>query len=227
MENAMKLFKTCSIGWPAGLLALALAATTTPSAMADAYNFSFSGSGLSGSGTLSLSPTSTPGTDTVTGISGYFMDSNPGASFSGAITGLELAPPPATPPPFNAPAFTNAGFSYDNLFYPNGQSPLVCIDYPFGGGVFDSYGVVFDIAGGYTAELWSDGVFPGDPNPVYAAGDSFNGTQLEPNVMGAGVPISVNITPTPEPSSLALLGTGALGLFGLWKRVRPVAPFGM
>src|ERR1700748_730060 len=85
----MKIFRRFYIEWPAGLLALALVATTTPSAMADSFNFSFSGSGLSGSGTFYLTPTSTPGTDTITGISGYFSDTNPGANFSGAITGLE------------------------------------------------------------------------------------------------------------------------------------------
>jgi hypothetical protein len=218
----MKILGSNSIGWPAGLLALALAATTTPAALADAYNFSFSGSGLSGSGTFSLSPTSTPGTDTITGISGYFSDTNAGANFSGAITGLEPAPAPASAPPFAAPAATTSGLTFDNLFYPNGLSPLVCADYPFSGGVLDSYGVAFDVAGTnggyYVAELWSDGVFAAGAPPAYAAGDSLGKNQLEPNVMGAGVPISLSVAPAPEPSSVALLGTGMLGLFGLWKR---------
>ncbi len=218
----MKISRRFYLEGPACLLALALAATVTPSAMADSYNFSFNGSGLSGSGTFFLTPTATPGTDTVTGISGYFSDANPGANFSGAITGLELAPPPGSAPPFPAPAFTVSGLSYDNLFYSDGLSPLVCVDYPFSGGVLDSYGVAFDVAGGYTAELWSDGVIPG-AGLVYAAGDSYGTTQLEPNVMGAGVPISLNVAPTPEPGSLALLGTGVLGLFGLWKRNRSSA----
>jgi hypothetical protein len=219
----MKNFAGYSIGWPAGLLALALAATTASAAPLTSYNFSFSGSGLSGSGTFFLSSTSTPGTDTITGIIGNFSDTNAGANFSGAITGLESAPAPASAPPFAAPAFTISGLSYDNLFYPDGLSPLVCVDYPFAGGVLDSYGVVFDVAGGYTAELWSDGVLPDTTTPAYAAGDSLGVNQLEPNVMGAGVPIALNVAPTPEPSSLALLGTGMASLFGFVRRKRTSA----
>jgi hypothetical protein len=219
----MKIPGRNSIGWPAGLLALMLVATTTPAALAESYDFSFSGSGLSGYGSFDVSPTSTPGTDTVTGINGYFTDTNAGANFSGAIIGLESAPAPASAPPFAAPAFTISGLSYDNLFYPDGSSPLVCAEYPFSGGVLDSYGLVFDVAGGFTAELWSDGILPGDTSPSYAAGDSSGVNQLEPNVMGAGVPITLNVAPAPEPSSLALLGTGFLGLFGLVKRNRTSA----
>ncbi|MGH9405218.1 MAG: hypothetical protein ACRD3D_05180 [Terriglobia bacterium] len=183
------------------VLALAAAVAFVPAAMASDFSFSFNGQGISASGTFNVSQSSTAGIDDITGISGTFSDTN--VNVSGAITGLYepvsyVSDTLATP----GIAFTKGGLSYDDTFYPAGNSPAICYDlnpvtglpeltYPFSGGVFDIFGVAFNIGGpgGYVGELWSNGDVGHGPI-VYAAGLA-NATELldDPNsVPGPGVP---------------------------------------
>jgi hypothetical protein len=206
------------------LTVVALVATTGMSraAGAESYNFSVTGTNIQASGVLQVSNTGPLGAYTVTGITGSFSDSLNG--ISGAITGLESAPPPvfnlsppAAPNTFGPPAVTDAGFSYDNLFWADADSPAVCTDaLVFFGGYFDVYGMAFDVAGGYTADLWSDGNLGG-----YQLNDSINGVPFTPNNMdGLAYAVDVSASPTPEPESLFLVGTGLSGMAALWRRRR-------
>jgi PEP-CTERM motif len=212
------------------MLALAAVVGLSSVAMADQFNFSFNGNGITASGILTVSPSSSPGVDEITGISGTFSDTNVGVS--GAITGLYqpvsyVSDTLATP----GIAFTTGGLSYDDLFYPAGDSPAICfalvngvptLTYPFSGGQFDIFGVAFDIgaAGGYVGELWSNGDVGGGPI-IYAAGLA-NATELvdNPNAgpEGSAPPGRYGTfatSPTPEPSSLLLFSIGLFGIAAL------------
>ncbi|HEX5481171.1 MAG TPA: hypothetical protein VFZ08_00935, partial [Terriglobia bacterium] len=179
------------------LLALLVALGVASAAMADEFSFSFNGGGVSASGTFTASPGASLGVYEITSITGTFSDSNVGVS--GAITGL-YQPVSYVSDTSVGIAATSGGLSYDDLFYPAGDSPALCFDpvthqltYPFSGGEFDIYGVAFNIAGpgGYVGEIWSNGnlpdsngTMPGAPgyvsNLVYAAGLA-NATSLVDN----------------------------------------------
>ena len=198
--------------------ATVIAAAIAPLASASTFTFSFSGGSITSSGTLTavLAPDNTSGvaatgTYEITGITGTFSDTSVG--ISGTITSLY------TPISFvtgvtatatNPVAFTSGGLSYDDLFFPLGNSPVDCPGYPFSGGEFDVYGVAFNVSGGYVGEFFSNGIIPGHSGPVYAAADA-NATGLldNPNAGGHSGPVGVLGTfAAPEPGTLLFLASG-------------------
>ena len=190
-------------------LALAAACAMAPFAVAEEFGFSYSGGGITSSGIITVTPSTTPGADVVTGITGTYADTNDG--ISGTITGLYNPAAVAGFVPGDI-ATSGAGMSYDDFFYPDGNSPAVCATYPFSGGDLDVYGLLFDVSGGYEAEVWSDGVIPG-VGLIYGAGDANADTVLyEPTPFGEGSGQPVAFTATPEPGSWLLLGSGLLVL---------------
>lgn len=193
-------------------------AISVPAAFADTTQISFAGSGVSGSVVLTYGP----GTDTkysqaseITAVSGTFTDSNLGI-MDATITGLvpiNHASPDSTnllaPNDFShygvaagLPPENNGQLSFDNLLWPGG-SPQTATDYPFGGGVFDIYGLLFTIDNGYAVNFWSNGVLPGATAPDYGIAVVTHAASLD-YVSG--------VTPTPEPGTIVLLTTGIAGL---------------
>jgi hypothetical protein len=188
-------------------------------ANADTFNFAFTGGPITSSGTItatlvadSTSGVATPGTFEVTGITGTFTDTSDG--ISGAITGL-YTPVSYTNGLTGGPAFTAGGvFSYDDLLFPSGNSPMDCPGAPNSGGPFDVYGVAFDVAGGYVGEFFSNGNFGNGPL-VAAVDGNAAGVLDDPNYGIDSLPQGViGAFTVPEPNSLFLLAGGlAAALF--------------
>lgn len=108
--------------------------------------FTITGSGINASGTITLTSTSDPTVDQITGITGTFSTAS---GFSGAITGLTQASYSSSNPTVGTLA------TYDNLYYPTGLAPAVN-GHP-AGGTLDDWGLDFQVAGGYSVDVFERG----------------------------------------------------------------------
>lgn len=210
----------------AGWSMFVAATMMTRVASAQSFSFNFSGSGVGGSLTLQYGAAADakyPNAFKVTGITGTFFDTNNGLNINTTVNGLvpvNHATPDVTnllaPNEFSRfavasglPPMNNGFNTYTNLFWPGG-SPQTASDYPFSGGFLDIYGLMFDIGGGRSVNLWSNGDFGG--------GADYGVWVVTPQTVLDGVGGGVAVTVTPEPSALLLFGAGALVLVGVRRR---------
>lgn len=204
---------------------LVLAASLAWPASASTFSFALSGPGVSG--TIQL--TYGAATDSknaqafeVTAISGIFSDSNNGLNIVNAAVGPLIAVTNDLPEAGNVLAphdfsrfavaaglgpESNGFLTYDNLFYPNG-SPQTANDYPPHGGFLDIYGLLFSIGNGQVVDFWSNGDTSGSGVPDYGIAVATKDLALD--YVGG-------VSPTPEPSTFALLGSGLLGML-VWRK---------
>ncbi len=229
--------------------------------------FSISGQGITASGLLTYQPVSLTGFAgvawRVTGVTGTFSDTVSGINgpFTSVLaSGMDYTKAPSRQDlGANPPIVGNLGTvtgstvqlsygpstksSFDNLVYPNGDSPTLCLPYySYGGGRIDIFGLglLVDTGGGTTAlvNVWSNGnlnnpanplgldygisvgPFDASANPQYTRtryiGDS-NGYEVSPSsYAGSGVTFTV----VPEPSEYAAVTTAGLLGFMVWRRRR-------
>jgi hypothetical protein len=204
--------------------ALIFAASLPLQLHASTFDFTFKGSGVNGWVELTYGTT----TDSkysnafeVTKVTGWITDTNNGLNVHQASIGALAPLKYDTPEPGNelpphdfsrfpvASGLQHGSLSYDNLFWPAGSAQTAS-DYPVSGGFLDIYGLLFDIGGGQYVNIWSNG-FVGGPQADY--GFALVTSQKSLDYIQGGVAVS------PEPSEVALLGSGLLGLsIFAWRR---------
>jgi hypothetical protein len=205
--------------------ALITAAAWSISAQASTVHLGFSGQGVSGDLVLTYQPDPNTGpigtqpnafdpvgASVITGVTGTFWDTNAGLNINGAtVTGLVAINPKTPQDPVNllAPhsfSIFSSGVTYDDLFYLGG-SPPAATNYPFGGGVFDIYGVMFQLSDGHYVDLYSNGVAPPDFSLNYGVAVTSADKRLD-QVDG------LHVAPVPEPASWAMMVVGIGGIGG-------------
>ena len=167
------------------------------SAKADPFTFTFTATGPGATATATLTGVADPT------VQGAFDLTGGSGTFNGAP--ITLYTPSGTASTFQTANFTSPPFSfnstylYDNVVYTSGNHGLA----------LDQYGLLFSEP--------NDHFNPFSVGPGYAYSN-------DETLFGFNAPLNaVTITPaattvTPEPASIALLGTGLLGVAGVLRR---------
>lgn len=203
--------------------------------------FSISGGGVSATGTLSGEYVTLSGFSdsvfAVTGASGSYSDSTDGlaGTITGVLPGKTYTSIPSTTnhDSVDATGVPYPPSSYDNIIYPNGDSPVVCnpIFYPYFGGQLDIFGLMLtlDLQGGGNGlvNVWSNGNLNDSSNPIgldYGISDGMlsevNGSPFYTALAYLGnsnnypdySPSGIVFSTVPEPSALMVLGAGLAAL---------------
>ncbi|MGA2352412.1 MAG: PEP-CTERM sorting domain-containing protein [Terracidiphilus sp.] len=191
------------------LLGLALATTfaIAPAAKADQFAISLSGTGVSGAFDISA-----------TSIGGGEYDITAGNIEINGFTGTLIADP-GTVGEVYYDDLTAGGIifpdvppsNHDYLFFDDILTSTVTSPY------LDGNGILFNLSNGGVVNIFSfDGA---DYWTEYVNGKFLPATNND----AGGDPVSFDLTPSPEPSSLLLLGSGLLGLTAFLYRRRRFA----